>query len=69
MDYVLYARSRLAAKQRKTAFQAAYRETFHAVIKPLDNRTAAMVAGRAGAFGAARRIEQTVPRKLSQLQI
>ena len=42
LDYVLYARSRLAAEQRKTAFQAAYRETFHAVINPLDNRTAAM---------------------------
>ena len=44
LDYVLYARSRLAAKQRKTAFQAAYHETFHAVIKPLDDRTAAMAA-------------------------
>jgi len=42
LEYVLYARSRLTAKQRKTAFQAAYRETFHALIKPLDDRTAAM---------------------------
>ena len=42
LDYVLYARSRLAARRRKTAFQAAYRETFHALINPLDDRTAAM---------------------------
>jgi putative CocE/NonD family hydrolase len=42
LDYVLYARSRLTAKQRKTGFQAAYREAFLALIKPLDDRTSAM---------------------------
>ena len=41
LDYVLYARSQLAVKSSKK-FQAAYRETFRAVIEPLDSRTAAM---------------------------
>lgn len=42
LDYVLYARSELTAKQTKTSFQNAYRKVFRAVIGPLDNRTAAM---------------------------
>jgi hypothetical protein len=43
LEYVLYARSRLtAAQETKTAFRAAYAKTFHALIKPLDDRTAAM---------------------------
>jgi putative CocE/NonD family hydrolase len=42
LDYALYARSRLTAKQRKAGFQSAYRETFLALIKPLDDRTSAM---------------------------
>ena len=42
LEYVLYARSRITAKETKTPFQAAYRKSFHALIRPLDNRTSAM---------------------------
>jgi putative CocE/NonD family hydrolase len=42
LEYVLYARSRLTATKTKTEFQAAYRKSFDALLRPLDNRTAAM---------------------------
>jgi putative CocE/NonD family hydrolase len=42
LEYVLYARSELAAKKNKTTFQAAYRESFLAMIRPLDNKTSAL---------------------------
>jgi len=42
LEYVLYARSRLTAQGTKTSFQAAYNKTFHALMRPLDNRTSAM---------------------------
>lgn len=42
-EYVLYASSALRATQAKSTFQDAYRETFRALIRPLDNRTAAVV--------------------------
>jgi uncharacterized protein len=32
----------LTAAKTKTSLQAAYRKTFHALLQPLDNRTAAM---------------------------
>ena len=43
VEYVLFARSRLAAKETKIPFPAAYRKTFHALISPLDNKTSALV--------------------------
>src|SRR5580692_2322309 len=42
LDYVLYARAHLAVPKTKAEFQAAYRKSFHALLRPLDNRTAAM---------------------------
>ena len=42
LEYVLYARARLAAPKTKVEFPAAYRKAFHALLRPLDNRTAAM---------------------------
>lgn len=42
LEYVLYARSRATAEETKTPFQAAFRNAFHVLIRPLDNRTAAM---------------------------
>jgi putative CocE/NonD family hydrolase len=42
LEYVLYARSQLTAKDTKTPFPAAYRKTFHALISPLDNKTSAL---------------------------
>jgi len=42
-EYVLYANSALRATEAKSAFKDAYRETFRALIGPLDNRTAAVV--------------------------
>jgi putative CocE/NonD family hydrolase len=42
-EYVLYARAVLRAAEAKGTFQDAYRETFRALIRPLDNRTAAVV--------------------------
>jgi putative CocE/NonD family hydrolase len=42
LEYVLYARSKLHALKTKTAFGAAYRQAFHALISPLDNKTSAM---------------------------
>jgi uncharacterized protein len=41
-EYVLYARSALRAAEAKSTFENAYRETFRALIGPLDNRTAAI---------------------------
>jgi uncharacterized protein len=67
LDYVLYARSRLAAKQRKTAFPAAYRETFHAVIKPLDDRTAA-IAANGLSFDNLSQASQALEQDLEQLK-
>jgi uncharacterized protein len=43
LDYVLYARSILATREKKTSFDAAYRSAFRALIEPLDDRTAAIV--------------------------
>ena len=42
LKYVLYGRARLAAPKTKAEFPAAYRKSFHALLRPLDNRTAAM---------------------------
>jgi hypothetical protein len=42
LDYVLYARSRLTVLKTQTPFKTAYRKTFHALIRPLDNRTSAL---------------------------
>jgi putative CocE/NonD family hydrolase len=42
-EYVLYARSALKAADAKSTFEDAYRDTFRAIITPLDNRTAAVV--------------------------
>jgi hypothetical protein len=42
-EYVLYARTQSAARKSKSSRQAAYRKIFHALLRPLDNRTAAMV--------------------------
>jgi putative CocE/NonD family hydrolase len=67
LDYVLYARSRLAAKQRKMAFQTAYRETFHALIKPLDDRTAAMAANGLS-FDNLSQANQALEQDLKQLK-
>ena len=41
LEYVLYARSRLAT-DTKTPFPAAYRQAFYALISPLDNKTSAL---------------------------
>jgi hypothetical protein len=43
LKYVLYARSRATANAGKTPFQAAYRNTFHALLRSLDNRTSALL--------------------------
>jgi len=67
LDYVLYVRSRLAAKQRKTAFQAAYRETFHALIRPLDDRTAAMAVNGLS-FDNLSQANQALAQDLNQLK-
>ena len=42
LEYVLYARAHLAVPKTNAEFQAAYRKSFHALLRPLDNRTAAM---------------------------
>jgi uncharacterized protein len=42
LEYVLYARSRVTAKETKTPFRAAYRKTFDTLIHALDNKTSAM---------------------------
>jgi uncharacterized protein len=42
-EYILYARSALRAEQTKGTFEAAYRDTFHAFVGPLDNRTSAII--------------------------
>jgi uncharacterized protein len=42
-EYILYARSALKAAEAKISFEAAYRDAFRALIRPLDNRTAAIV--------------------------
>jgi putative CocE/NonD family hydrolase len=67
LDYVLYARSRLAAKQRRTTFQTAYRETFHALIKPLDDRTAAMAVNGLS-FDNLAQANQALAQDLQQLK-
>src|ERR1700727_3192166 len=41
-EYILYARSALEAGA-KAGFEAAYRDTFRAMVAPLDNRTSAIV--------------------------
>ena len=41
-EYILYARSALEAGA-KAGFEAAYRDTFRAIVAPLDNRTSAIV--------------------------
>jgi uncharacterized protein len=42
-EYILYARSELKAAEAKISFEASYRDTFRALIRPLDNRTSAIV--------------------------
>jgi hypothetical protein len=67
LDYVLYARSRLTAQRRKTAFQTAYRETFHALINPLDSRTAAMAVNGLS-FDNLSQASRALEQDLSQLK-
>ncbi len=43
LQYVLYAKSKLQSNAKKTAFEAAYRKVFRALISPLDDATAAEV--------------------------
>jgi uncharacterized protein len=43
LEYVLYARSMLHAADAGIKFEAAYRDTFQALIGPLDDRTSAVV--------------------------
>ena len=43
LEYVLYARSMLRTADAGIDFQTAYRDTFRALIQPLDNRTSAIV--------------------------
>jgi putative CocE/NonD family hydrolase len=67
LEYVLYARSRVTAKESKTPFQAAYRKTFHTLISPLDNRTSAMVLNTLS-FDNLSQANQALDRDLEQLK-
>jgi uncharacterized protein len=67
LEYVLYARSRLAANDTKTPFQAAYRKTFHTVISRLDNRTSAMAVNGLS-FDNLSRAKQALEQDLAQIK-
>jgi uncharacterized protein len=45
-EYILYAQAGLRSYERKISFDAAYREAFHALVNPLDDRTSAPVINR-----------------------
>jgi uncharacterized protein len=67
LEYVLYARSQLTAKETKTSFQTAYRKMFRVLIRPLDNPTSAMALNvlSSGDFSQA---SQALDRDLAQLK-
>ena len=67
LQYVLYARSELSANKAQTSFQAAYRNTFHVLIEPLDNRTSAMVVNSLS-FDNLSQANQALQQDLEQLQ-
>jgi putative CocE/NonD family hydrolase len=67
LEYVLYARSRLTATKTKTPFPAAYRKTFHALIRPLDNRTSALAVNDLS-FGDLSQANQALDQDLAELK-
>jgi uncharacterized protein len=67
LEYVLYARSRLTAIKTKTAFQGAYRETFHALISPLDNKTSALAVNHLS-FDNLSQASQALEQDLAELK-
>jgi uncharacterized protein len=67
LEYVLYARSAMTAKETKTPFQAAYRKWFHALIQPLDNRTSAVVVNTLS-FDSLSAANQALDQDLKQLK-
>ncbi len=67
LEYVLYARSRLAVRESKTPFPAVYRKTFRALIRPLDNRTSAMIVSRLS-FDNLSQAGQALAQDLSELK-
>jgi uncharacterized protein len=67
LEYVLYARSRLAMIRTKTPFQAAYRKTFHTLISPLDIRTSAMAVNSLS-FDNLSQANQALEQDLAQLK-
>jgi uncharacterized protein len=66
-EYVLYARSVLKAAETKSTFQDAYRESFRALIRPLDNRTAA-IAVNGLSFDNLSQANQALAQDLGQLR-
>jgi putative CocE/NonD family hydrolase len=67
LEYILYARSALRAAEAKIAFQDAYRESFRTLIKPLDNRTAA-IAINGLSFDNLSQANQALAHDLDQLK-
>ena len=67
MEYLLYARSQMAAGENKTLFGAAYRQTFHALITPLDNKTSA-IAVNGLSFDNLSQANQALEQDLAQLK-
>jgi uncharacterized protein len=66
-EYVLYARSALKAAEAKSTFQDAYRESFRALTRPLDNRTAA-IAINGLTFDNLSQANQALAQDLDQLK-
>jgi uncharacterized protein len=67
LEYELYARSRLTASETKIPFPTAYRKTFHALIRPLDNRTSARIVNRLS-FDNVSQASQDLEQDLSALK-
>jgi uncharacterized protein len=66
-EYILYARSALRAAEAKSTFQDAYRESFRALIRPLENRTAA-IAVNGLSFDNLSQANQALAQDLGQLK-
>jgi uncharacterized protein len=66
-EYILYAGSALRAAEAKSTFQDAYRESFRALIRPLDNRTAA-IAINGLSFDNLSQANQALAQDLSQIK-
>ncbi len=61
------ALARFTANAAKTPFQAAYRQAFHALISPLDNKTSALAVDHLG-FDNLARANQALEQNLAELK-